>query len=96
VRSVAKFGTVYPSYLFVEHDPVLDAIDTIIADSGKSLTYVATNSGIARTTLDNWRLRKTKRPQFATVAAVIRACGGELTINRETKKQMLNVTGGKK
>jgi hypothetical protein len=32
------------------------------------------------TTLRNWRLRKTKRPQFATVKAVARALGGELGI----------------
>lgn len=74
-----KFG-IYPSYLFVDHDPILDQVDTLIADSGMKLSAVAGRSHVSDGTLINWRLRKTKRPQFATVKAVVTALGAELNI----------------
>jgi DNA-binding phage protein len=76
---MARFG-VYPSYLFKDHDPILDKIDTLIADSGQSFAKIERSSGVTVTTLGNWRKRKTKRPQFATVNAVVRALGGELVV----------------
>jgi len=71
---------IYPTYLFGDHDPILDQIDTLIADSGMKLAEVAVRSHVADGTLINWRKRKTKRPQFATVKAVVRAMGAELNI----------------
>jgi transcriptional regulator with XRE-family HTH domain len=74
------FKGVYPSYLFKDHDPILDAIDTLIADSGWTFGEIAVGSGVTRTTLTNWQKRKVRRPQFATIKAVTRAVGGELRI----------------
>jgi transcriptional regulator with XRE-family HTH domain len=71
---------IYPSYLFKTHDPVLDAIDTLIEDAGVSYTYIANKSGVTQKTLLNWHRRKTRRPQYATIAAVVRALGGTITI----------------
>jgi transcriptional regulator with XRE-family HTH domain len=76
---MARFG-VYPSYLFKDHDPVLDAIDTLIADRGETFAKIERASGVTATTLSNWRKRKTKRPQFATVKAVARALGADVII----------------
>lgn len=76
----SAYNGVYPAYLFKDHDPVLDQVDTVIADSGMKLSGVAAVAHISPTTLTNWRMRKTKRPQFASVAAVVRAVGGEITI----------------
>jgi transcriptional regulator with XRE-family HTH domain len=76
---VAK-GGVYPSYLFKHHDPVLDAIDTLRSRSGLKTKVLAEKSGVRAGTLNNWRKRKTKRPQFATVKAVVKALGGELQV----------------
>jgi|SRR5215472_3201170 len=81
----SPYNGVYPAYLFVDHDPVLDQIDTIIADSGMKLSGVAAISHVSPTTLHNWSLRKTKRPQFASVAAVVRAIGGEILIRYKDK-----------
>lgn len=85
---MAKFGTIYPSYLFHDHDPVLDAVDTLIADAGVSFTYIHTKSGVTQNTLRNWNRRKTKKPQFATVAAVVRACGGEISVIYNEKEHL--------
>lgn len=87
---MAKFGTIYPSYLFEEHDPVLDAIDTVIKDAGVSYTYIHEKSGVAQNTLRNWHLRRTKKPQFATVAAVVRACGGEIVVTMDREEARNN------
>ena len=65
----------YPSYMFKEHDPVLDWVDTVIADSGETASYIERKSGVTGSTLRNWRNRKTKYPQFSTVAAVARCLG---------------------
>jgi DNA-binding phage protein len=45
-----------------------------LADSG-TINDVSESSGVTKTTLYNWFNGKTKRPQFATVAAVLIACG---------------------
>jgi hypothetical protein len=79
------FTGVYPAYLFVDHDPILDQIDTVIADAGLDLTAVAGKSHVSPTTLYNWSIRKTRRPQFASVAAVVRACGGEIIVQYRGK-----------
>jgi DNA-binding phage protein len=66
---------VYKSYNFIDKDPVIDYIRTkVFADSG-TINEVSESSGVTKTTLYNWFNGKTKRPQFATVAAVLIACG---------------------
>lgn len=79
-------GKIYPSYKFVDHDPVLDQIDRLWqrADDARgyhlSAKYIESKSGVTVTTLRNWQKRKTKRPQFPTIKAVVRALGGEIGI----------------
>ena len=78
---MTTFGRgVYPSYLFTAHDPVLDQIDTLIADRGVKYSYIEQHSGVTANTLRKWHRRETKRPQFATVNAVARALGAELRL----------------
>lgn len=80
------YNGIYPHYLFVDHDPILDQVDTVIADSGMALSGVAAIAHISPTTLSNWHLRKTKRPQFATVAAVLRAIGADIVVTYKGKR----------
>jgi len=84
-RPPAKFG-IYPSYLFRDHDPVLDAIDTIIGDSEMTIKEVSIQSHVSTGTLHNWRKRKVKAPQFKTVAAVLRSIGAEITITYRNRR----------
>jgi DNA-binding phage protein len=64
----------YKSYLFLDKDPIIDFARTrVYANGGPS--KMAKASGVAPTTLYNWFHKKTRRPQFATVAAVLLACG---------------------
>jgi transcriptional regulator with XRE-family HTH domain len=63
----------YKSYSFREKDPCIDVLRTLVRDSGKTYAGVEDASGVTAQTLRNWFHGTTRRPQFATVAAVARA-----------------------
>jgi predicted transcriptional regulator len=65
----------YKSYNFVDKDPVIDRVRNIISKEGLSNSEAALKSGVAPSTLYNWFEGNTKRPQYATVMAVVRALG---------------------
>jgi DNA-binding phage protein len=65
---------VYKSYNFIDKDPIIDYTRTkVFANGGPK--KIADASGVSPTTLYNWYNKKTRRPQFSTVAAVLLACG---------------------
>jgi len=64
----------YRSYTFRTVDPILDEIEGVIRESGLR-TKDITEGNVSPSTLNSWRKRKTKRPQFATISAVALACG---------------------
>lgn len=70
----------YKSYNFRNKDPIIDVIRTVVQDSEMSYTEVNQDSGVSVTTLRNWFVGTTKRPQFATIAAVARACGKSIRV----------------
>jgi DNA-binding phage protein len=76
----------YFSYDFKDHDPILDSVSTLIEDRGVSHIYISNKSGVSLTTLRKWHYRRVKRPQFATVKAVVKALGGELSITYRGRK----------
>jgi len=76
----------YKSYSFKDHDPVLDQIDRLIELSGSpKMTVIEAKSGVRASTLYNWHYRKTKRPQFATVLAVVRGLGARVRFEYQGK-----------
>lgn len=77
----------YKSYQFKDHDPILDQIDRLYELSGDvKIQHVADMSGVTAGTLYNWRMRKTKRPQFASVKAVVKGLGADLTVVYQGKR----------
>lgn len=76
----------YRSYHFKDHDPIIDYVDRLYELSGVKegnkvqFSTIADASGVTEGTLRNWRSRKTKRPQNASLQAVIRGLGGKLVI----------------
>jgi hypothetical protein len=68
---------IYRTYRYIDKNPVIDRVRTIIADEGliKRLKIVHEISGVATTTLDNWFNGGTRNPQHGTVAAVITSLG---------------------
>lgn len=75
----------YKSYSFTDKDPIIDKLRTMIKDDGIEHNKLAEQSGVSTATLWNWFYGQTKRPQFATVAAVVRSMGYELEIVRGEK-----------
>jgi hypothetical protein len=65
----------YRSYNFVDKDPVIDRIRTIVSDEGLSNSEVHVISGVGAGTLRNWFEGGTRRPQYATIAAVTYSLG---------------------
>jgi transcriptional regulator with XRE-family HTH domain len=70
-----KHGFVYRSYNFVNKDPVIDKVRTIVQDEGLSYGEIHILSSVSDGTLRNWFEGETRRPQYATVAAVTSALG---------------------
>jgi DNA-binding phage protein len=70
----ARTLKIYKSYNFIDKDPIVDYTRTkVYANGGPS--KIAKASGVTPTTLYGWYKGKTRRPQFATIAAVLIACG---------------------
>jgi len=65
----------YLSYRFVDKDPVIDELRTLIADDGSSWQDINARSGVSVTTLRGWFTKNTRRPQSASIEAVGRAIG---------------------
>lgn len=65
----------YSSYNFVDKDPVIDKMRTMVKREGLRYGEISALSGVSASTMTNWFDGKTRRPQYATVMAVIRALG---------------------
>lgn len=65
----------YRSYVFKDKDPVIDRIRTIVSDEGLSYKDIHIISGVSTATMHNWFEGETRRPQYATIAAVTSSLG---------------------
>jgi transcriptional regulator with XRE-family HTH domain len=65
----------YRSYVFKDKDPVIDRIRTLVHDEGVSYKDIHIISGVSTSTLTNWFEGETRRPQYATIAAVTSSLG---------------------
>lgn len=76
---------VYRTYRFIDKDPVIDEIRTLVQDEGlmKKLEIVHQLSGVATATLDNWFNGETKSPQNRTICAVTSALGYKRSWQKE-------------
>lgn len=73
-------GFTYKSYSFVDKDPIIDEVRTVFQGAQVSKRWVEEHSGVTSTTLHAWFDGKTRRPQAATINAVLRALGKKLGV----------------
>jgi hypothetical protein len=73
-------GFTYKSYNFIDKDPIIDEIRTIYDASGVNYKWITDSSGVTAQTLMNWFSGRTKRPQAATINAVLRCLGYKLGV----------------
>jgi hypothetical protein len=72
--------TIYKSYNFVDKDPAIDVVRTMVQQSKKSYRQIHADGGPTPGCLTKWFDGGTKRPQFCTLAASVRALGGDVII----------------
>ena len=70
----------YKSYVFKTKDPVIDVVRTAVQASGMSYAEIHQDSGVSTRAMWGWFNGPTRRPQFATINAVARACGKEFVL----------------
>lgn len=70
---------VYRTYRFMDKDPIIDRLRTLVKDSGRSYQSISDEGGPSVGTLGNWFNGGTRRPQFCTVMATFRTLGKDLT-----------------
>ena len=73
-------GFTYKSYNFTDKDPIIDEVRSVFQDAGVTKQWVADESGVTANTLHAWFDGKTRRPQAATINAVLRALGKKLGV----------------
>jgi predicted transcriptional regulator len=59
----------------VDKDPIIDEIRTVYENSGVNYKWLHENSDVSTATLSAWFNGKTRKPQSATIEAVLRALG---------------------
>ena len=72
----------YRSYSFKDKDPIIDKVRTMVKDEKVSVQATSDLSGVSVGTIHNWFSGNTRRPQHATVMAVIRGLGYDLVVRR--------------
>jgi transcriptional regulator with XRE-family HTH domain len=78
----------YRGYNFINKDPAIDKIRTIVQQEGVSEAQLHVLSGVSTTTFANWFRGDTKRPQFCTLAAAAAAIGYDWELQ---KKKVVNI-----
>jgi transcriptional regulator with XRE-family HTH domain len=74
-------GFTYKSYNFTDKDPIIDYLRTIINDSHLKISKISEESGVTSQTINNMLYGKTRRPQAATVNAILRSLNYKLNIS---------------
>lgn len=82
---MASLG-IYKTYSFRTKDPAIDQLRTIIKDQEESYKDISAASGVSEATLYAWFHGTTRRPQHATVMAVVRALGWDYRLTKGNGK----------
>lgn len=76
----------YKTYRFINKDPVIDELRTMVRDKKASYKQIHEDSDVATSTLHGWFKGKTRRPTHATVRAVMRSLGYDYKLVKFNKK----------
>lgn len=62
-------------YKHTDYEPLMLQFNLLMENSGKSSSFVTTQTSITAQTLRNWKLRKTRRPNSSTLRMAFKALG---------------------
>jgi transcriptional regulator with XRE-family HTH domain len=82
----------YNNYLFTDKDPIIDYVRTAIRDYGKSIKELSIESGVNQYTIAKWLYGDTKRPQAASLNAVLRSCFYKLSVVKLSAPEVIHPT----
>jgi len=90
---MAKRLQLYRAYSFkqTEKDPVIHKIHTMLDDAGVSYHKAAQMSGVSASCISAWIEGETRRPQYATIAAVAGALGYEAGFVKKDGSNVVNI-----
>lgn len=74
-----EFGG-YLSYNFVDKDPLIDYVRTLVNDTHMTQKELSLQSGVNPQTIRKWLYGETKRPTAAALNAVLHVLGYKLNI----------------
>ena len=75
-------------YRWRDKDPILDLVNACIHTSGLSHKQISEHSRVSMGTLKAWDVGKVRKPQAATVRAVLEAVGYSLVILRNADQHV--------
>ena len=84
-KAVSRPMNFYKSYSFIDKDPMIEEVRTVIDKTRSTHAQIERDSGVTSQTLRNWFDGPTRRPQAATVRAVLRSMGYDLGVVRLRK-----------
>lgn len=67
--------SLYRTYRFIDKDPIVDALRTVMQQEHLKASEIHEISGVAKQTVDNWMTGETRRPQNVTACAVTSSLG---------------------
>lgn len=79
---------IYRNYSFLNKDPVIDKMRTLLKDEGLKWRDAALISDMSPATLDNWFKGSTRRPQFSSVASLTHSLGYSMEFRKEGSKKL--------
>jgi hypothetical protein len=87
-------GITYKSYNFIDKDPIIYEVWDVV--KGVSWSYIEEESGVSRACLQGWFYGATRKPQQATIRAVLRSVGYDIRILKvdESKIEESNTDHG--
>jgi transcriptional regulator with XRE-family HTH domain len=86
----------YLTYVFrkEEQDPIIDELRTLMKDTGLTVKEISEKSGLNHNTISRWINGDTRRPQYASVVAAVRAMGFDISIVQRDKRNVVHLHRG--
>src|SRR6266436_16865 len=81
----------YKSYSFIDKDPVIDLVRTVVQRSGKSFKEVHENGGATPATLNRWFTGNTRTCRNDSMTATVKAAGGDVGIKMPNSNQWVKL-----
>lgn len=85
----------YKSYSFIDKDPVLDIVRTVIQKSGKSFKEIHEDGGATPQTMNRWFTGDTRTCRHDAMTATVKAAGGDVGIKMPKSDQWIKLPKSK-